>query len=64
MARRNTARTDNGLADVIDFAARSRCRSEARGLDPIAVAVTMLAETGTAPAWNDYDDIAGWDDAA
>ncbi|WP_194828749.1 hypothetical protein [Nocardia sp. XZ_19_231] len=64
MARKNTTRTDNGLADVIDFAARSRCRSEARGLDPIAVAVTMLAETGTAPAWNDYDDYAGWDDAA
>ncbi|MEV0854622.1 hypothetical protein [Nocardia fluminea] len=64
MARKNTTGTDDGLADVIDFAARSRCRSEARGLDPIAVAVTMLAETGTAPAWDDYDDIAGWDDAA
>ncbi|MEV6225094.1 hypothetical protein AB0M13_25930 [Nocardia fluminea] len=64
MARKNATRNDNGLADVIDFAARSRCRSEARGLDPLAVAVTMLAETGTAPAWNDYDDFAGWDDAA
>ncbi|WKG11698.1 hypothetical protein QX204_09670 [Nocardia sp. PE-7] len=64
MARKNTtARTDNGLADVIDFAARSRCRSEARGLDPIAVAVTMLAETGTPPAWDDYSS-DGWDDAA
>ncbi|MEV4206624.1 hypothetical protein [Nocardia salmonicida] len=62
MARKNT-RTDNGLADVIDFAARSRCRSEARGLDPLAVAVTMLAETGTAPAWDDYSS-DGWDDAA
>ncbi|MEU4807912.1 hypothetical protein AB0H20_01795 [Nocardia fluminea] len=50
MARKNTTRTDNGFADVIDFAARSRCRSEARGLDPIAVAMTMLAETGTPPA--------------
>ncbi|MFJ2668096.1 hypothetical protein ACIO14_27500 [Nocardia fluminea] len=64
MARNNITRTQDGLADVIDFAARSRCRSEARGLDPIAVAVTMLAETGTAPAWNEYDDFAGWDDAA
>ncbi|MFD3430826.1 hypothetical protein [Nocardia fluminea] len=64
MARKNTTHAVDGLADVIDFAARTRCRSEARGLDPIAVAVTMLAETGTAPAWNDYDDIAGWDDAA
>ncbi|MGS2808437.1 hypothetical protein [Nocardia sp. MW-W600-9] len=62
MARKNS-RTDNGLADVIDFAARSRCRSEARGLDPVAVAVTMLAETGHAPTWNDYGP-DGWDDAA
>ncbi|WP_063004648.1 hypothetical protein [Nocardia salmonicida] len=62
MARKNDTRTDNGLADVIDFQSRSRCRSEARGLDPLAVAVTMLAETGTAPAWNDYG--SDWDDAA
>ncbi|MFD4440740.1 hypothetical protein ACFWPK_13315 [Nocardia sp. NPDC058519] len=54
--------TTRRTADVIDFQARSRCRSEARGLDPLAVAVTMLAETGTAPAWNDYD--SDWDDAA
>ncbi len=59
---RNITRIDNGLADVIDFQARSRCRSEARGLDPLAVAVTMLAETGTAPAWRDYGP--DWDDAA
>ncbi|MFI8975839.1 hypothetical protein ACIGO9_23330 [Nocardia asteroides] len=59
---RNKIRTD-GVADVIDFAARARCRSEARGLDPVAVAVTMLAETGMAPAWNDYGP-NGWDDAA
>ncbi len=64
MARKNT-HTDNGLADVIDFAARARCRSEARGLGPLAVAVTVLAETGTAPRWGSYgDDYAGWDDAA
>ncbi|WP_328711665.1 hypothetical protein [Nocardia salmonicida] len=63
MARKNTTRTDDGLADVIDFQTRSRCRSEARGLDPLAVAVTMLAETGRAPAWNDYGT-DGWDDAA
>lgn len=60
---RNKARTETGPADVIDFAARARCRSEARGLDPLAVAVTMLAETGVAPVWNDYDT-SGWDDAA
>ncbi|WKG08243.1 hypothetical protein QX204_24705 [Nocardia sp. PE-7] len=63
MARKHTTRTDNDLADVIDFQTRSRCRSEARGLDPVAVAVTMLAETGHAPAWNDYGT-DGWDDAA
>jgi hypothetical protein len=63
MARNNTTRIDNGLADVIDFQTRSRCRSEARGLDPLSVAVTMLAETGHAPAWNDYGT-DGWDDAA
>jgi len=64
MARKNS-HTDTGLADVIDFATRARCRSEARGLDRLTVAATMLAETGTAPAWNDYgDDYAGWDDAA
>lgn len=62
MARKDS-RTDNGLADVIDFAARSRCRSEARGLDPLAVAVTMLAETGHAPSWDDYGT-DGWDGAA
>lgn len=61
---RNRIHTDNGLADVIDFASRSRCRSEARGLDPLAVAVIVLAETGTAPRWTAYDDYAGWDDAA
>ena len=63
MARKNTTRTDDGLADVIDFQSRSRCRSEARVLDPLAVAITMLAESGRAPAWNDYGT-DGWDDAA
>ncbi|WP_278260601.1 hypothetical protein [Nocardia sp. AG03] len=64
MARKHLrTRTDNGTADVIDFATRARCRSEARGLDPVAVAVTMLAETGQAPRWNDYST-GGWDDAA
>ncbi|APE33470.1 hypothetical protein BOX37_05225 [Nocardia mangyaensis] len=62
MTRKNF-RADTGVADVIDFAARARCRSEARGLDPLAVAVTMLAETGSAPAWTDYST-DGWDDAA
>ncbi|VFA93573.1 Uncharacterised protein [Nocardia farcinica] len=53
-------------ATVIDLAARRRCRWEARGLDPAAVAVRLLVETGTAPAWTvdsfdyDDDDDGGW----
>ncbi|MEV0078650.1 hypothetical protein AB0H58_19790 [Nocardia neocaledoniensis] len=62
MARKHI-HTETDLADVIDFAARARCRSEARGLDPVSVAVTILAETGIAPTWNDYGP-NGWDDAA
>ncbi|MFD3594806.1 hypothetical protein ACFWU5_18945 [Nocardia sp. NPDC058640] len=52
MARKSTR---TGLADVIDFQARSRCRSEARGLDPVTVAVNLLADTGSIPATWDYD---------
>ncbi|MEV0682700.1 hypothetical protein AB0I35_02435 [Nocardia sp. NPDC050378] len=55
---------NTGLADVTDFAARARCRAEARGLDPATVAATVLAETGTVPAWNDYAETGGWDDVA
>jgi len=48
---------------VIDLAARRRCQLEARGLDPVAVAVHVLAETGTVMAWptDEYDDgDGGW----
>ncbi|MGW5455008.1 hypothetical protein [Nocardia sp. NPDC003979] len=54
---------NTGLADVIDFAARARCRAEARGLDPATVAAAVIAETGTAPAWDDYYSPDGWDAA-
>ncbi|MBF6356070.1 hypothetical protein IU449_16230 [Nocardia higoensis] len=51
-------------SNVIDLAARRRCQLEARGLDPIAVAVHVLAETGTVMAWpvsDGYDDgDGGW----
>jgi len=40
---------------VIDLAARRRCQLEARGLDPITVAVHVLAETGTVMAWPSSD---------
>ncbi|MEU7633422.1 hypothetical protein AB0C34_26170 [Nocardia sp. NPDC049220] len=47
---------------VIDLRARRRCQLEARGLDPVAVAVNLLVETGSAPGWDisDYDDGSGW----
>lgn len=38
----------NEYANVIDLHARRRCQLEARGLDPIGIAVNILAETGTA----------------
>ena len=33
-------------ADVIDLHSRRRCQLEVRGLDPIGVALNILAETG------------------
>ncbi|SNY80380.1 hypothetical protein SAMN04244553_1942 [Nocardia amikacinitolerans] len=47
-----TARYDD---NVIDLVARRRCQLEARGLDPLAIAVNLLIETGSVPAW-DIDD--------
>ncbi|WP_405161894.1 hypothetical protein OG203_37160 [Nocardia sp. NBC_01499] len=44
-----------------------RCRLERGGLDSIAIAVRLLAETGEAPGWDDaLDDVDGsdWDWAA
>ncbi|WP_040795708.1 hypothetical protein [Nocardia higoensis] len=51
-------------SNVIDLAARRRCQLEARGLDPITVAVHVLAETGTVMAWpagNGYDEFGDGD---
>lgn len=50
-------RTDE-YADVIDLHGRRRCQLEARGLDPIGIAVNILAETGTALGY-DYDPDGG-----
>jgi len=51
-------------SNVIDLAARRRCQLEARGLDPIAVAAHVFAETGTPITWptsDGYDDgDGGW----
>ncbi len=38
----HTSEYDN----VIDLHARRRCQLEARGLDPVGIAVNILAETG------------------
>ncbi|WP_067839601.1 hypothetical protein [Nocardia lijiangensis] len=67
MTSKNTARktTAARYADnVIDLQARRRCQLEARGLDPLAIAVNVLAETGSVLAWNASDDYDGGDWAA
>ncbi|MGY4102714.1 hypothetical protein ACW2Q0_24615 [Nocardia sp. R16R-3T] len=54
----NTNHTTHSYDDnVIDLHARRRCQLQARGLDAVSVAVHLLAETGTLPAWasDDYD---------
>lgn len=50
--------------DVIDLQAHRRCRLERRGLDPVSVAVHLLAETGSAPSGWDFDPDGGEDWAA
>ncbi|WP_067833357.1 hypothetical protein [Nocardia lijiangensis] len=50
--------------NVIDLQARRRCQLEARGLDPIAIAVNVFAETGAVLAWSASDDYDGGDWAA
>ncbi|MBF6242737.1 hypothetical protein IU471_03960 [Nocardia elegans] len=50
--------------DVIDLQAHRRCRLERRGLDPVSIAVHLLAETGSAPAGWDFDPDGGEDWAA
>ncbi|MFE6924779.1 hypothetical protein ACFVAV_27400 [Nocardia sp. NPDC057663] len=59
MASINNIRRDS---NVIDLQAHRRGRLERAGLDPLAVAVHLLAETGSAPMWNDYSDVSDWDD--
>ncbi len=49
----------NHTADVIDLHARRRCQLEARGLDPVGIAVNILAETGTTFGWSDHDPDGG-----
>lgn len=50
----------NHTADVIDLQARRRCQLEARGLDPVGIAVNILAETGTVFEWGSDPDGGDW----
>lgn len=53
--------THHNPADVIDFQARRRCQLEARGLDPVGIAVNILAESGSVFQWGcDPDDGGDW----
>ena len=54
----------NHTADVIDLQARRRCQLEARGLDPVGIAVNILAETGTVLDWGNGTDPDGGNWAA
>ncbi|MFI6998769.1 hypothetical protein [Nocardia sp. NPDC050175] len=55
---------------AIHLRSARRCHLERGGLDSIAIAVRLLAETGEAPGWDDAlddtdtDDTDGWDWAA
>ncbi|WP_063053022.1 hypothetical protein [Nocardia arthritidis] len=51
--------------NVIDLAARRRCRLERSGLGSAAIAAHLLVETGVVPLWdNSDDDFDGGDWAA
>ncbi|NEW53743.1 hypothetical protein GV792_27355 [Nocardia cyriacigeorgica] len=54
----STEITRESVDAVIDMRSRRRCQLERGGLDPVAVAVNLLAETGSAPGWD--NDLDGW----
>ncbi|WP_280484729.1 hypothetical protein [Nocardia cyriacigeorgica] len=57
--RKTTITRDSAAIDsVIDLRSRRRCQLERGGLDPIAVAINLLAETGPVPGWD--SDLGGW----
>ncbi|CAM4497708.1 hypothetical protein NONI108955_36165 [Nocardia ninae] len=56
---------------AIHIRSARRCHLERRGLDSVAIAVRLLAETGEVPGWDDgidqdidSDDDGGWGWAA
>ncbi|WP_280452221.1 hypothetical protein [Nocardia cyriacigeorgica] len=56
--RSNTKIIRESVDAVIDLRSVRRCQLERSGLDPVAVAVHLLAETGSAPGWD--ADLDGW----
>ncbi|GAB2699731.1 hypothetical protein [Nocardia thraciensis] len=66
--RSRSGRRTNGddYASVVDLQARRRCQFERSGMDPLSVAVRVLAETGELPGWDvgHLDDDGGEDWAA
>ncbi|MEV6340567.1 hypothetical protein AB0M12_38330 [Nocardia vinacea] len=48
---------------VVDIRSVRRCHLERRGLDSIAVAVHLLAETGDLPGWDHAIDNGDGDDS-
>jgi hypothetical protein len=57
----------NDIDAVIDTRSRRRCHLERSGLDPVAIAVRLLVETGDAPGWDeglDDGDEFDWGSAA
>lgn len=58
MRKTKITRHSADLDSVIDLRSRRRCQLERGGLDPVAVAINLLAETGPAPGWD--CDLDGW----
>ncbi|MGY4103966.1 hypothetical protein ACW2Q0_31095 [Nocardia sp. R16R-3T] len=57
MTKNTTRREDSDV--VVDIRSRRRCHLERSGLDPVAVAVHLLVETGDAPGWDSMIDDYG-----
>lgn len=57
MTKNTTRREDSDV--VVDIRSVRRCHLERSGLDPVAVAVRLLVETGDAPGWDSMIDDYG-----
>ncbi|MFI9506795.1 hypothetical protein [Nocardia sp. NPDC052566] len=45
---------------AVHVRSRRRCQFERSGMDPISIAVHLLAETGDVPGWDDGLDDGDW----